>query len=58
VSDYLAKLRRWLHLRAHWLGWNHGRAWSITDSEGAVWVGFRCDGCGSIDGVHKRALRP
>jgi hypothetical protein len=51
-------LRRWLHTGAHWLGLNHGRVWSITDSDGNVWIGFECGGCGSIDDVHKRALRP
>lgn len=45
-------IRRMRHWLAHRLGWNGGRVVSWTDRHGAVWVAFRCSGCGSYFGAH------
>jgi hypothetical protein len=42
-------LRHWL---AHLLGWNTGEVYVWWD-RGNIMVGFRCDGCDTISGVHK-----
>lgn len=41
------------HTLAHRLGWNRGRVVSWIDTAGDVVVGFRCDGCGWVSGIHR-----
>ncbi|HXJ61860.1 MAG TPA: hypothetical protein VNU68_34915 [Verrucomicrobiae bacterium] len=41
----------WLHRLAHLLRWNRGEVVSVT-ARGVVWIGFRCHGCGKVDGKH------
>lgn len=42
-----------LHWLAHVLRLNGGRVYSWEDNaSGAHMIGFRCDGCGNIYGVH------
>lgn len=41
----------WRHRLAHWLGWNGGEVVSST-ARGIVWIGFRCRGCGKVQGKH------
>lgn len=45
-------MKRLLHWVAHKFGWNFGRVY--TELRGNdVWIGFKCDGCGEIQGFHK-----
>lgn len=46
---------RWLHRLAHWTGWNGGRVvtWWSTYPGRYLMVGFRCDGCGEVSGIHE-----
>jgi hypothetical protein len=49
---------RIIHAIAHALRLNHGRVYCWFDADtGELMVGFRCDGCGCIQGVHKSTLR-
>ena len=45
-----------MHRLAHLLKWNLGRVISALDEHGNVWVAFRCDKCGAIDGRRVAAL--
>lgn len=45
----LNPVRHWL---AHTFGINYGRVYIWLDDE-KIMVGFRCDGCDRIDGVHE-----
>jgi hypothetical protein len=40
------------HWVAHRLGWNYGHVESWLDGE-RLMIGFRCDTCGSLTGVHE-----
>lgn len=40
------------HRVAHWLGWNLGTVVSALDRQGTVWIGFKCDACGKVSGIH------
>lgn len=45
---------RAVHWLAHQTSMNHGRIYSWTDSDtGRHMIGFRCDGCGCIQGVQE-----
>ena len=55
-------MSEWLHQIAHWFGWNGGRVetwWEPNCMEpGAkLMVGFRCDGCNRLSGVHQSRVR-
>lgn len=41
-----------LHRLTHLFGWNRGRVESWTARCGKPMVGFRCDGCGALLGIH------
>ena len=45
------------HRIQHRFGWQRGMVDAIT-IDGAVWVGFQCDQCGNISGLHKAWPRP
>lgn len=47
-----SRLRDALHRLAHALRWNRGQVVSVSSTH----VGFRCDGCGEIDGVTEAIL--
>ena len=40
------------HRITHLFGWNTGRVVSWWDDT-RLMIGFRCDGCGDIQGVHE-----
>lgn len=44
-------MKKIIHKIAHLLGWNEGRIVSATMDEKVV-IGFRCDFCGEVSGVH------
>ena len=49
-------MRRVLHRLAHFLGTNTGNVetwWEPNPCTGRLMVGFRCDGCGELRGVHE-----
>ena len=41
-----------LHAISHWLGMTTGMVCSRWRN-GVVEIGFRCDGCGRVSGIHK-----
>jgi hypothetical protein len=41
-----------IHWIAHLFGWNHGKVYTWWDGN-TLMIGFRCDGCDTISGVHK-----
>ncbi len=44
------------HRFSHWFGWFHSttEVWTESSSRGEVWmVGYRCEECGEIYGVHE-----
>lgn len=41
-------MRKFLHWIAHLLGWNEGKVVSWRDKDN-IYIGFRCDGCETID---------
>lgn len=53
LADLLAAVRRIRHRIAHWLGWNGGSGVSGIHGN-AVWVGFRCAGCGRVSHYEPR----
>lgn len=44
-----------LHKLAHLFGWNTGHAYSWWDGD-RLMMGFKCHGCGSIEGIHECKL--
>ena len=40
-----------LHKIAHWFGWNKGDVHTFYDDKERLFVGFRCSGCGKLEGV-------
>lgn len=45
---------RLIHWVAHLFGWNTGQVYSWWDANtGKLMIGFRCDKCGDIQGVHE-----
>ena len=45
-------MSRMLHRIAHRLRWYSGRVETWYDARSRMMVGFRCDTCGALDGVH------
>lgn len=45
-------MKRMKHMVAHWLGWNRGWPYAFY-RDGVLMVGFFCDGCGELSGVHE-----
>lgn len=45
-----------LHRLAHLFGVNSGRVHSWHEGE-KIMVGFRCEGCNTIEGVHERRIQ-
>lgn len=43
------------HFIAHLFGWNHGKVYTWWDGN-TLMIGFRCDGCDTISGVHESTL--
>jgi len=50
--DIMNLLRKITHRVAHLLGWNYGDIETWWTGE-KLMVGFRCDGCGKLSGVHR-----
>lgn len=51
---------RILHWFAHLFKWNTGRIetwWEPDCITGKLMVGFRCDGCGELQGIHQSTLK-
>jgi len=44
------------HRLQHLLGWNFGTVETFW-IDGELWVGFRCSGCGRIDGAEKSRIK-
>lgn len=52
-------MKKLLHWIAHQMGWNYGSVYTWYDSDtGKLMVGFRCDGCETISGVHESKVKP
>lgn len=45
-------MNNFMHFIAHLFGWNCGQVVSKLDTDGNVWIGFQCSGCGQISGRH------
>ena len=45
-------MSRLLHKLAHFFGWNTGDVYVFWHGE-RLMVGFKCDGCGKMQGVHE-----
>lgn len=40
------------HRLVHWFGWNGGTVVTWRSRSGRLMVGFRCDRCGELAGIH------
>lgn len=48
-------MNKLIHQISHWFGWNGGEV--VTFWRGRrLMVGFRCDGCGAISGLHESRI--
>lgn len=52
MANPASKLAKFWHRIEHRLGWNGGRVESMTTPEGRILIGFMCNGCGELSGVH------
>ena len=43
-----------IHWFAHLFGWNTGSFVSKYDTDGELWMAFKCDGCGAVTRRRKR----
>jgi hypothetical protein len=50
-------MTRLLHRLAHYLGLTTGRVETWRRRDGTLMVGFRCDGCGKLTGVHPSLVK-
>lgn len=48
----MAALRRWRHRMAHRVGWHQGQVVTWWSPDGRIMIGYRCDTCGALSGVH------
>jgi hypothetical protein len=45
-------VKRLIHKLEHLFGWNGGRVETWYSMSGCLMVGFRCAGCGKLEGIH------
>lgn len=48
-------LKRIIHALAHWTQWNQGHVitwWEPDCVTGKLMAGFKCSGCGKVQGAH------